>query len=1007
MDNRVPEQNAHTDPVLSTRCESAAQLCALAVAVLGITVLAGWALDINALKNLSPEWVTMKASTALGFVFASASLAIASRQPSSVGRSVHRVLAAALLLLSLLTLSEYALTMDSGIDQFLFTEAIDSASTAPPGRMAVATATGLLFTGLGLLLLDNRWGRISSQASALIGILIGVLALFGYSYNVTALYGVGAYSTVALHSALGLVTINLGVLLARPQRGLLAVVTSDTAGGLMARRLLPLALIAPFVIGWLRIQGERTGVFSADFGVVLVVLSFVILFTAVVWRTAEVLRDSERQRLVAERARRHQQVQLTGIIDSAMDAIVMIDAAQRIVLFNPAAERMFGHAVAAVLGKPLDLLLPARFQAAHGEQIRAFGVTGTSSRRMGGLRAITGRRANGEEFPIEASISQLKPDGEQNYMVILRDITERKRIEADLRIAAIAFEAQVGIMVTDARGIILRVNRSFCEDTGYRAEEAIGQTPRLLKSGRHDAAFYAAMWDSLLRTGVWEGEIWDRRKSGEIYPKWMIITAVKGDDGLTTHYVSTQTDITERKAAEDKIKHLAFYDPLTRLPNRRLLLDRLHQALLGSSRSHRQGALFFLDLDNFKALNDTLGHDKGDLLLQQVAQRLLTCVREGDTVARLGGDEFVVMLENLSHTNSEAATQVEIAGEKMLAALNQNYNLGGHRHHSTPSIGVTLFGPLQQTINETMDSLLKQADLAMYQAKSGGRNTLCFFDPAMQAAVSAHVVLERDLRNALRQEQFVLYYQAQLDDSGRLAGAEVLLRWQHPLRGLMSASEFIPLAEETGLILPLGAWVLAAACAQLAAWSKPDETHAETRPETRRLTLSVNISVQQLRQADFVEQVLNTLEESGADPLKLKLEVNENVLMQLLNNADNTLTNLTALNTKGISLGLDNFGTGYSSLSYLKRLPLETLKIDRSFVTDLPTDATDAAIAKSIVALARSLDLSVIAEGVEREEQRDFLARLGCHAYQGYLFSRPLPIKEFEALLLRVQTPAE
>ncbi len=559
-------------------------------------------------------------------------------------------------------------------------------------------------------------------------------------------------------------------------------------------------------------------------------------------------------------------------------------------------------------------------------------------------------------------------------------VDAQQRSGTQLRIAATAFESQEGIIITDTRQVILQVNRAFTETTGYTAEEAVGQTPRLLKSGRHDQDFYRAMWETIHRTGGWQGEIWDRRKNGEIYPKWLTITAVKSDDGVVTHYVGTHTDITARKAAEDEIMHLAFYDPLTQLPNRRLLIDRLTQALAASTRSGRHGALLFIDLDHFKTLNDTLGHDKGDLLLQQVALRLATCVREGDTVARLGGDEFVVVLEGLSELAEEAATQTETVGEKILATLNQPYLLAGYENRSTPSIGITLFSGQQTSIEE----LLRQADLAMYQSKAAGRNTLRFFDPQMQATVTARAALELDLREALRQQQFVLYYQAQVLGEGRLTGAEVLLRWQHPQRGLVSPAAFIDVAEETGLILPLGHWVLATACAQLATWA--------AQPNTSHLSLAVNVSAKQLQQADFVDQVLAVLGSTGANPHRLKLELTESLLVS---NVETTIAKMTALKAHGVGFSLDDFGTGYSSLSYLKRLPLDQLKIDQSFVRDILIDPNDAAIAKMVLALADSLGLSVIAEGVETEAQRSFLAALGCHAYQGYLFSRPLPLERF------------
>jgi diguanylate cyclase (GGDEF)-like protein/PAS domain S-box-containing protein len=542
-------------------------------------------------------------------------------------------------------------------------------------------------------------------------------------------------------------------------------------------------------------------------------------------------------------------------------------------------------------------------------------------------------------------------------------------------------------MVTDAQGVILRINKTFIKDTGYTVEEVVGQTPRLFNSGQHDAAFYDELWQCLLRDGYWQGEIWDRRKNGETYPKWMTITAVK-NEGVTTHYVSTHNDITQRKLAEDEIKLLAFYDPLTGLPNRRLLLDRLHQALANSARSQRQGALVFIDLDNFKTLNDTLGHPTGDMLLQQVAQRLSACAREGDTVARLGGDEFVVMLENLSEDINEATAQLESASEKFMAELNRVYSLGGRDYYGTSSMGVTVFGKQ----DETVDGLLKQADLAMYQAKASGRNSLRFFDPQMQAVFTARATLETELRNAVREGQLVLYYQPQVDPWGHSLGAEALVRWQHPQRGLVLPNDFIPLAEETGLIMPLGFWVLETACAQLSAWAE--------QKEAAHLTLAVNISIQQIHQPDFVEQVLSILDHTGANPERLKLELTESLLMD---NVEDTIAKMIALKARGVGFALDDFGTGYSSLSYLKRLPLEKLKIDRSFVMDVLTDANDAAITQTIVALAQSMNLSVIAEGVETEAQRDFLNRNGCHEYQGYLFSRPLPLEAFGQYLKRAQ----
>ena len=576
---------------------------------------------------------------------------------------------------------------------------------------------------------------------------------------------------------------------------------------------------------------------------------------------------------------------------------------------------------------------------------------------------------------------QFTPQGRPLRSVgTVQDITDRYLAEQGLRIAATAFESQEGMVITDTQGTILRVNKSFSNITGYRPDEVIGQTPRLLSSGRHDPAFYQAMWGTIHEKGQWHGEIWNRRKSGDVYPEWLTITAVKDDAGVVTHFVGTMTDITIRKTAEDEIRNLAFYDPLTKLPNRRLLLDRLQQALATSARTGKLGALLFIDLDNFKTLNDTLGHDMGDLLLQQVANRLLACVREGDTVARLGGDEFVVMLEDLTDNASEAANSAETVGEKILSALNQTYQLKDRLHHSSPSIGVTLFSDHQESIEE----LLKRADVAMYQSKAAGRNTLRFFDPETQAAVSARAALEVELRTAIVDQQFLLHYQPQLDGKGRVLGAEALVRWRHPERGMVSPAEFIPLAEESGLILPLGNWVLETACRQLALWSAD--------PATAHLTLSVNVSARQLSLPHFVDEVMALINGTNAPADRLKLELTESLF---LDNAEDIIAKMIELKEQHVGFSMDDFGTGYSSLSYLKRLPLDQLKIDQSFVRDVLTDANDAAIARTVIALGHSLGLDVIAEGVETDGQRQFLAIHGCLRYQGYLFSRPLPADEF------------
>ena len=548
--------------------------------------------------------------------------------------------------------------------------------------------------------------------------------------------------------------------------------------------------------------------------------------------------------------------------------------------------------------------------------------------------------------------------------------------EQELRVAAVAFESQEGMLISNETQIILRINTAFTAIMGYTAEDVRGRGANMFRSARQGPEFYVALQDSVINEGAWQGEYWARHKDGKIFPLWLSITAVHAEDGAVTHYVFTLVDITERKLAEDEIRNLAFYDPLTNLPNRRLLIDRLRHALIKSERSNDMGALLFVDLDNFKKLNDTRGHDVGDMLLAEVGQRLVGCLRDGDTVARLGGDEFVILLEGLGLEAVESAERAEVVSGKVLSSLNMPYELDGMQHFSTPSIGVSLF----HGQDVTLDDILKQADLAMYQAKAAGRNTVRFFDPRMQAAVSAHAAMEADFRRALQHGEFFLLYQPQVSGNGRVIGAEALVRWLHPENGTISPAHFIPLAEEIGLIVQLGAWILEAACAQLQRWS--------AQSHTAHLTLAVNISARQFHDADFVNLVLQMLEKYRIGSGKLKLELTESLLLK---DVDNVVSIMNALKERGVSFSLDDFGTGYSSLSYLKRLPLAQLKIDQSFVRDIFTDVNDVAIVRAIVMLSQSLGLSVIAEGVETREQKEFLEASGCHTFQGYLFGRPAP----------------
>ncbi|MEW6512920.1 MAG: EAL domain-containing protein [Pseudomonadota bacterium] len=566
---------------------------------------------------------------------------------------------------------------------------------------------------------------------------------------------------------------------------------------------------------------------------------------------------------------------------------------------------------------------------------------------------------------------------------LVRLENERRRNEQQLRIAAAAFESHEAMLVTDAQKNIMQVNQAFTDITGFTAAEAVGKSPILLDSGRHDENFFACMWQNVDKAGSWQGEIWHRRKDGELFPVWHTISAVRDDQGAVTHYVCAFSDITQHKASEEEIRNLAFYDPLTQLPNRRLMLDRLHQAMLANERSGLHGALLFIDLDNFKTLNDTRGHSKGDLLLQQVAQRLLACVREGDTVSRLGGDEFVVILEKLSLHPDDAASQAQVVGEKILSALDRPYRLDDFDHLSTPSIGVALFSGER---GESED-LMRRADMAMYEAKRAGRNTLRFYDPDMQARIATNNAFEAALLQGVIENQFLLHYQPQVDPDGRVVGAEALLRWEHPERGMVSPAHFIPLAEQSGLIVPIGFWVLREACNQLARWAN--------NPHLLALTLSVNVSAKQFSLPTFVTEVKDLIEAYGINPARLKLELTESLLLE---NSDAVIAKMIELRALGVQFSLDDFGTGYSSLAYLKRLPLEQIKIDQSFVRDLENDENDAVICAATISLAHSMRYKVVAEGVETPAQRHFLTVVHhCDYMQGYLFSRPLPLEGFEA----------
>ena len=576
------------------------------------------------------------------------------------------------------------------------------------------------------------------------------------------------------------------------------------------------------------------------------------------------------------------------------------------------------------------------------------------------------------------------------------DVTERKHFEATLHASQVlltesALHTQTildnlfdGVITMDEYGLVESFNKGAGSVFGYLPDEVIGRNVSMLmpepQRSQHDGYLEHYRQTGQANVVGRTRELKARRKSGQIFPITLSVSRISR--GSKTVFVGVVRDITEHHKNIEEIRRLAFFDALTGLPNRRLLLDRLGQAMVTSARSAQHGALMFLDIDHFKQLNDSLGHDVGDMLLQLVAGRIQSCIREGDTLARLGGDEFVVLLEALSTSNHEAATQAEVIASKILVAFRQSFDLGARAFDSTSSIGIVVF----LGHHESRDELIKKADVAMYQAKAAGRNTARFFDPSMQAAVEARDTLERELRRGLALQEFVLHYQIQVDSNSMPIGAEALVRWNHPIRGMLSPAYFIPLAEETGLILLLGQWVLETACIQLAQWA--------SRPDTARWTMAVNVSALQLGQANFVACVAAALEKTGASPHLLKLELTESMLVD---DVEGVIVKMNAIKSQGVGFSLDDFGSGYSSLSYLKRLPLDLLKIDQSFVRDILTEPNDAVIARTILALGHSLGLQVMAEGVETAAQCAFLDGLGCDAFQGYYFGRPVPADELTA----------
>jgi diguanylate cyclase (GGDEF)-like protein/PAS domain S-box-containing protein len=679
---------------------------------------------------------------------------------------------------------------------------------------------------------------------------------------------------------------------------------------------------------------------------------------------------------------------LDTAVDQAADGIVITDRDGKILFVNPAFTSMTGYSSIEAVGQCPRVLK-------SGQQSPAFYEELWSTVQSGQIwqGEVINRRKDGTTYSEEMRIAPVRePNGEiAGYIAIKRDITERMRAQEASRATEeryrVAFQTNLDAMAISRvnDGTYVEVNNAFVRTLGYENKEVIGRTALELDVWAHSDDRLSLVEMMRNHTTCRDIEAQFRRKNGEVFWGLLSVAAIELD-GIPC-LLSVLRDVSDAKVVEKEIKKLAFFDPLTGLSNRRQLIDQLGKTPAPRRRG-RKRALLFIDLDDFKTLNDTIGHKTGDLMLQEIASRLTACLREADTVARQSGDEFVVLLEDLSESPEDALAQARAVAEKILTVVGQPLHLAAHECRITSCIGVTVFGSDPESANEA----LQQAEIAMYQAKAAGRNSIDCFVPALQAAVNARASMVADLRNAISLNQFLLYYQPQMD-GGHLVGVEALLRWKHPKRGIVPPNEFIPLAEETLMILPLGDWVLETACKQIAAWAASEET--------AHITVSVNISAHQFRQPNFVEQVLASLESAGADSKNLKLELTESILVK---NIEDVIAKMSRLKSCGVRFSVDDFGTGYSSLTYLKRLPLDQLKIDRSFIHDILMDIGSGAIAQSIISLSNAMGFSVIAEGVETEEQRELLAHMGCNSFQGYLFSKPLPAEEFELLLAAQRT---
>ncbi len=676
------------------------------------------------------------------------------------------------------------------------------------------------------------------------------------------------------------------------------------------------------------------------------------------------------------------------LFDLAPVGYLRLDEKGRILQSNRTVQEMLGKSHSELRDKFLAVFI-------HADDLNIFNARYSAFYKKPDGKHIELRLLDMQKNPIYIELSGrlikkeagASLDFNQDCLLVnIIAIGERKKMEEQLELAAKVFEhSQEGILITSPDTTILKINLAFTAVTGYKPAEVIGRTPKILSSGRQGPAFYLNMWQKINKEGCWQGEIWNRRKNGDLYAEWLSICRINDKFGRASHYIGIFSDITLRKLNEKQIEQLAYFDTLTELPNRALLNDRLKQGIVQAVRHKLWLSVFFLDLDRFKILNDTLGHFAGDLLLQNVAKRLKSCVRESDTVARFGGDEFVILLTDFVDEQSAAHHSAEIA-KKILNMLSQPFDLSGNQFITSTSIGVTLFPKDGSSVGE----LIKNADAAMYHAKASGRNNYQLFSDSMRSEALTRSTLENDLHHALPNQELVVYYQPLIDlqTPNQIIGFEALLRWNHPIKGLIPPDDFIPVAEETGMIVAIGEWVLKTACKQFKIWQKQVR-----QPPLKKIC--VNLSARQFLGNNLVHTIKQCLDDAELDPEFLEIEITETVMMQ---NMSTVISILQQLMTMGVTVSLDDFGTGYSSLTYLKKFPINSIKIDRSFVRDILNDPDDKVIVHSIISIARHMRLEIIAEGIENDEQASYLMQSGCRLGQGFLYSKPLPAEQLGAL---------